>query len=48
MAQGCGNLGISPQDTGEQIGEIFNSIQTISQNSLVDHRFILAIIMQVR
>jgi hypothetical protein len=46
MQTGCGNEGISPQDTNEQIGEIFNAIQTISQNSLVDHRFILSIIIQ--
>jgi glucan 1,3-beta-glucosidase len=46
MQQGCGNLGISPEDTDEQIGEIWNAIQQVAENSLVDHRFILATIMQ--
>lgn len=46
MAQGCSNLGISPDDTGEQIGQIYNAIQQVSIASLVDHRFILATIMQ--
>ncbi|KAH8810978.1 hypothetical protein F5884DRAFT_263494 [Xylogone sp. PMI_703] len=46
MKQGCGNLGISPQDTDEQIGQIWNAIQQVAQSSLVDHRFILATIIQ--
>ncbi|RFU36325.1 hypothetical protein B7463_g114, partial [Scytalidium lignicola] len=46
MAQGCGNLGLSPEDTGEQIGQIWNAIQQVAQASLVDHRYILATIMQ--
>jgi hypothetical protein len=46
MQSGCGELGINPQDIGEQIGEIWNAIQQIATNSLMDHRFILATIMQ--
>jgi hypothetical protein len=46
MRQGCGNLGLSPQDTDTQIQMIWNSIQIVSERSLVDHRLILAIIMQ--
>jgi hypothetical protein len=47
MQQGCANLGVrSPQDTGEQIGEIWNAIQQVAENSLVDHRLVLATIMQ--
>lgn len=46
MEQGCGNLGISPEDTGEQIGQIWNGIQQVAETSLVDHRFILATIIQ--
>ena len=46
IQSGCGDLGISPEDSGEQIGEIWNAIQQVAINSLVDHRYILATIMQ--
>jgi len=46
MAEGCSDLGISPDDSGEQIGQIWNAIQQVAEASLVDHRFILATIMQ--
>jgi len=40
------NPSTAPGDTGEQAGQIWNAIQQVSQASLVDHRFILAVIMQ--
>ncbi|KAF2095560.1 pectin lyase-like protein [Rhizodiscina lignyota] len=46
MQSGCSDIGINPDDTNEQIGEIYNAIQQVAQNSLVDHRYILATIMQ--
>lgn len=46
MFTGCGALGLSPEDTDEQVGQIWNAIQQIAEASLVDHRFILATIMQ--
>lgn len=56
MADSCSNLGIGscssgasafgPGDSGEQIGQIWNAIQQVAQTSLVDHRFILATILQ--
>ncbi|KAL7930650.1 hypothetical protein V8C35DRAFT_131997 [Trichoderma chlorosporum] len=56
MASSCADLGIgicgktgsasAPGNTGEQTGLIWNAIQQVAQASLVDHRFILATIMQ--
>jgi len=46
MLSGCGDIGISPEDSEKQIGEIWNAIQQVAINSLVDHRYILATIMQ--
>lgn len=56
MAQSCANLGIGscsngagafgPGNSGEQTGLIWNAIQQVAQTSLVDHRFILATILQ--
>lgn len=46
MAQGCSDLGLSPDDTGNQIGWIYNALQSVSEASLVDHRFLLATVMQ--
>jgi len=49
MTNSCANLGASafgPGDSDEQIGEIYNAIQQVAESSLVDHRFILAVIMQ--
>lgn len=56
MAESCADLGIGscsngagafgPGDSGEQIGLLWNAIQQVAQASLVDHRFILATILQ--
>ncbi|KAK1248994.1 hypothetical protein MKX08_007214 [Trichoderma sp. CBMAI-0020] len=56
MAQSCADLGIGscsngagafgPGNSGEQTGLIWNAIQQVAQASLVDHRFILATILQ--
>lgn len=43
---GCTNLGVSPDTTEQQLGFIYEAIQSVAQASLVDHRFILATIMQ--
>jgi hypothetical protein len=43
-ANGAGAFGAG--DSGEQIGLIWNAIQQIAEASLVDHRYILATIMQ--
>ena len=49
MKSSCANLGSSafgPGDSDQQIGLLWNSIQQVAEASLVDHRFILAVIMQ--
>ncbi|KAL7899944.1 hypothetical protein HDV63DRAFT_416638 [Trichoderma sp. SZMC 28014] len=56
LSTSCSDLGIGScsngagafgsGDSGEQIGQIWNAIQQIAQTSLVDHRYILATIMQ--
>ncbi|KAL7920314.1 hypothetical protein ACQKWADRAFT_322215 [Trichoderma austrokoningii] len=57
MAGSCSNLGIGGScsngagafgagNSGEQTGLIWNAIQQVAQTSLVDHRFILATILQ--
>lgn len=35
-----------PNDSGDEIGAIFDGIQTVATETKVDHRFILAVIMQ--
>ncbi|QGA16123.1 hypothetical protein EYB26_003790 [Talaromyces marneffei] len=56
MSTSCSDLGIGScsdgvgafgdGDTGEQIGLIWNAIQQVAETSFVDHRFILATILQ--
>jgi hypothetical protein len=56
LTSSCSDLGIGScsngagafdaGDSGEQIGQIWNAIQQIAETSLVDHRFILATILQ--
>ncbi|KAI9842241.1 MAG: hypothetical protein M1837_007386 [Sclerophora amabilis] len=46
MRMGCQNNGWGPNDTEKQIQDIYNAIQSVSAASLVDHRYILAIVMQ--
>jgi hypothetical protein len=46
LGRGCAVFGVSPENTAAQIQDIYNSIQQVAETSLVDHRFILAIIMQ--
>ena len=45
MFASCGNDGLA-NDSGPEVGSIYNGIQQIAQQSGVDHRFILAVIMQ--
>jgi hypothetical protein len=56
MSTSCSDLGVGScsngagafgsGDSGEQIGQIWNAIQQVAETSLVDHRFILATIIQ--
>ncbi|EED17337.1 hypothetical protein TSTA_111730 [Talaromyces stipitatus ATCC 10500] len=56
MSTSCSDLGIGScsngagafgsGDSGQQIGMIWNAIQQVAESSLVDHRFILATILQ--
>lgn len=46
MKVGCGNNNFGPNDTDEQIGQIYDAIQAVAETSKVDHRFILATVMQ--
>jgi hypothetical protein len=56
MSTSCSDLGVGScsngagafgaGDTGQQIGLIWNAIQQVAESSLVDHRFILATILQ--
>jgi hypothetical protein len=45
MQSGCGQFGV-PEDSAGEIQAIYNAIQTVAAETLVDHRFILAIMMQ--
>lgn len=46
MYNACSNLGIQPDDNLTQIQQIYSAIQQVSKESLVDHRFILATVVQ--
>jgi hypothetical protein len=46
MWTSCSNQYGVPDDSGPEIGSIWNAIQNISEATFVDHRFILAVIMQ--
>ena len=46
MKQACTNLGYSPDNTDQQNQMIKNGIDVVAKQSMVDPRFILAIIMQ--
>lgn len=47
MLQSCQNIrSTGPGDSVEQAGQIRNAIQQVAEASLVDRRFILAVIMQ--
>lgn len=56
MSESCSNLGVGScsmgagafdeGDNSEQIDQIWNAIKQIAETSLVDHRFILATILQ--
>ena len=45
MKSGCSGLGVQA-DTDDQVGYVYNAIMEVSKASLVEPRFILAIIMQ--
>lgn len=46
MLQECSNNGWGADDSGEEIGEIYNAVEQVATDTGVDHRFILAIILQ--
>lgn len=48
MRFSCGNLGPAngPDNSEEEIGQIWNAVQLASYYTRVDHRFILAILLQ--
>lgn len=45
MFSACGQYN-QPNDSGPEVGAIYDSIQSIATQTKVDHRFILAVIMQ--
>lgn len=45
MTSSCKQYG-QPNNSGPEIGDIYNSIQTVAQETLLDHRFILAVMIQ--
>ena len=46
MFSSCGNNGWGANDSGPEVGDIYNAIQSAATATKVDHRFILAVIMQ--
>lgn len=46
MFSSCQNQYNVPNDSGPEVGGIWDAIQQVSKETLVDHRFILAVIMQ--
>lgn len=46
IAQSCGWLKEGPDNTPQMIDDIYDAIQNRSAASLVDHRFVLAVVMQ--
>jgi len=46
MKSACSNHKLSPDNTYEQIGQLWNAIQQVASDSFVDHRFILATVLQ--
>jgi hypothetical protein len=45
MFSSCSQFGV-PNDSGPEVGAIWNAIQQVAAETGVDHRFILAVIMQ--
>lgn len=46
MFTSCADNGYGANDSDEEVGDIYNAIEAIAAQTKVDHRFILAIIMQ--
>lgn len=46
MFGSCGWKNWGPDDNGPEIGAIYDSIKQVALETAVDHRFILAVIMQ--
>ena len=46
MKQSCKSSQIEPDDSDDEVERIRNAIASVAQATQVDHRFILAIIMQ--
>ena len=45
MTASCTQYGV-PNDSSSEINDIYNSIQTVALETLIDHRFILAVMIQ--
>lgn len=45
MLTSCGMFS-QPNDSGPEVGAIYDAIETVAKDTKVDHRFILAVIMQ--
>lgn len=45
MSSSCGNFKV-PDDSGPEVGAIYNALQEVATETKVDHRFILAVMMQ--
>ena len=45
MFSSCSQFG-QAQDSGPEVGAIYNAIESVAQQTRVDHRFILAVVMQ--
>ena len=46
MFSSCANNGWGANDSGPEVGDIYDAIQDAATKTKVDHRFILAVIMQ--
>jgi len=46
MFESCENNGWGDNDSDDEVEDIYNAIEQVAADTLVDHRFILAIIMQ--
>lgn len=45
MFNSCGQYSVG-NDNGSEVGAIYDSIQTVASETKLDHRFILAVIIQ--
>jgi hypothetical protein len=46
MFEACEDNGYGANDSGEEVGDIWNAIEAVAATTKLDHRFILAVILQ--